>query len=72
MNIIDTPAAAEKLHMSEQALRQFLYRNPDCRPALSVGPSFLWTEAEIETVRERRTRLRSRKGKPSGRQPKEA
>lgn len=61
--IIDTIKAAEILNMSPTALSQFLYRNPEFKPAIQVGPAYIWTEAEIEAIRLKRIELRSRKPK---------
>lgn len=60
MRIIDTVTAAEELKMTPAALLNFLHRNPEYKPALRAGFNFLWTEAEIDAVRQRRAALRKR------------
>lgn len=65
MSAFDTPSAAKRLGMPHKALVNWLYRNPEYRPKNRVGFNYIWTDAEIEAVRQRRIELRSRKPKTS-------
>ena len=54
--LISTADAAKKLGMRREYLRVILQRHPHLQPKLKIGNVWLWTEAEIQRLIERRSR----------------
>ena len=46
--------AAEKLGISYDALRAYIYRFPELRPCITIGRNSMWTADEIDAVRQKR------------------
>lgn len=56
MTPITTPAAAERLGITRDNLLMIIHRNPELKPAAKLPSGrrgvYIWTEAEIEVVRQ--------------------
>ena len=73
MNNKTTEQAAIELGVSRPALIAFISRHPHLRPSTQLHKAalFLWTDEEIEAVREAKANIRDRQPKKVGRPTKQ-
>ena len=59
MQLKTTDQAAQELGITHENLSIYINRHPELKPASSLHTNlYLWTDAEIQAVREARTRRR--------------
>lgn len=58
MDYKTTEEVAQRFGIEITSLLSYLSRNPHLRPAKLIGPSFLWTDEEIERLAVHRMRPR--------------
>lgn len=58
--MITTDIALEQLNMTPAALYNWLKRNPQYRPRHKIGLNYLWTDDDVEKIRQARVETKKR------------